>query len=89
MTEQHECEWELILGRSKADCKTEGCPKKLYLNQIETRLNEYETLKKATEALTQTVGFFAAVIKSGEAWTEACEKAYANILEGKDENERR
>ena len=39
MPEQHECDWELILGRSKADCKTEGCPKKLSLSQIEARLN--------------------------------------------------
>jgi hypothetical protein len=37
----------------------------------------------ATERLMQTIGFFASVIKSGEPWTEACEKAYADISEGK------
>ena len=44
---------------------------------------ELETLKKATDEMRECLGFFASVIKSGEPWTETCEKAIADILEGK------
>ena len=40
-------EWEIILGRSKADCKVENCQEKLSLNQVVAMLNEHAALKQA------------------------------------------
>lgn len=88
MTEQHECEWRILLvmpnsATAQIRIRCRICNEPLLRQNAEAMLNEYEKRKRATEALAQTVGFFASVIKSGEPWTEACEKAYAHILDWK------
>ena len=53
MTEQHECEWEYAWVDSPEHhrfvCR---CGEFLEDDEVERRLNEYETPKKATEALS-------------------------------------
>ena len=38
-------------------------------------------IRKALDKATETIGFFASVIKSGESWTEQCEEAKVETLE--------
>ena len=45
----HRHEWEMILGRSKADCKAKDCQERLFLNQIVAILNEHAKLLDALE----------------------------------------
>ena len=53
MTEQHECEW-MWNNDSMIPfvCKEPDCRRFLDRQQSVSRLNEYETLKRATEALS-------------------------------------
>lgn len=45
-------------------------------------LVENAALSAERNALRQALRFFASVIKSGEPWTEACEKIYRVAFDG-------
>jgi len=82
---EHVCEWEIILGRSKADCKVKNCREKLSLTQIVTRLNEYETLRRATILLDKEgARLIATDIEQNSDLTRryvAVLRGYADIVE--------
>ena len=93
MTE-HVREWKLRFIHCKiiADSHNEDGKwlKTISAEEIERRLNEYETLKKATERLSAEDARFAAgrISSHPEVWdddegTIAAQLAYADILEGK------
>ena len=85
---EHVCEWELkaylYVGVPIFGCKIKGCHEKLAVRQAEAMLNEYETLKAATEKLS---------MKEARDYSEASVvmpkflqnllSEYADILEGK------
>ena len=88
MTE-HVCKWEIKEMGNEVwiECSIEDCFKGLTYNQAEGMLNEYETLKKATDALSaemarKTDKALAAIIADYADVREA-QRAYADILEGK------
>ena len=99
MDEQHECKWavdyQLLLddldpmGNPKGECFAYcGCGEELRCQEIQTRLNEYETLKKATERLSALQAKELIVFALGSTRISQPEhadalKAYADILEGK------
>ncbi len=95
MTEQHECEhsWHVFELSIDGMFCTKGCRGRLSREEMECRLNEYETLKKATETLStelvrEELGSYA------QGWTgwdklRIAAWEYADILEGNNENERR
>lgn len=99
MTEQHECEWQSIVDwwRKSSWFRCRNCGAEIEMHEAELRLNEYETLKKATEALSverarqlsddlaeaqQTPSGVVMEIYHDDI---NAIKAYANILEGKDD----
>jgi hypothetical protein len=43
---------------------------------------EVANLRAERLALRQAVAFFASVIKSGEPWTETCERTLRAVLDG-------
>lgn len=45
-------------------------------DRIAVSIQEREQLKSALEKSRRTLCFFASVIKSGEAWSETCEKEF-------------
>ena len=86
--DEHVCKWHVVAnrtGRIWARCKI-TCREELTIEQIDARLNEYETLKAATEALTPEQ---ARRLAQGDEMIYVPEGArlmrYASILEGKDE----
>ena len=57
MNEQHECEWRMCRkwsGGVVAQCHDVNCKETLGIMEVNSRLNEYETLKRATERLEET-----------------------------------
>ncbi len=70
MTERHEWRWdEDVDGVQFLYCKR--CPETIFPDEILSRLNEYETLKKATEVLsaedaTSAYEILAEFFKTGE-----------------------
>ena len=88
MAGQHECEWEIkteIEHGGAVDvwiqCVDKKCHRVEYKEQAESRLNEYETLKRATEKLSAEDAKSSSDILSdfSERLAE-CQKAYADIL---------
>ena len=86
MTEQHECKWipKVVFtkhGDGKVQAWCRSCPNIIDGESIKFRLNEYETLKRATEALTAEDAKSSSDILSdfSERLAE-CQKAYADIL---------
>ena len=91
MTEQHEWKLRFIHGKIIADTHNEDGKwlKTILAVEIESRLNEYETLKKATEALMVSIkdthflqGKNECLRKSVGKDCQICE-VYADILEEK------
>ena len=56
MMTDHVHEWEIILGRSVADCTVKDCRERLFLNQIVDILNEHAKLKRENKALKRYIG---------------------------------
>ena len=85
MTE-HVCEWEYAWVDSPAHhvfcCR---CGEFLDDDDVEARLNEYETLKAATERLSAEDARRLGDIVEDDGMDGEPLFAYANILEGKDE----
>jgi len=88
MTEQHKCWWVIrveLNGRIIAECNDPLCPGELDFLQISRRLNEYETLKRATERLSAEWARDAIValedILVEDAGIFGALQAYADILE--------
>ena len=81
MTE-HVCRWEFDAGDDWAEC---GCGKELHHPEIAFRLNEYETLKKATERLSAEDAKLMGdqLGGHGHQMEAMILRAYADILEGK------
>ena len=96
----HECEWILCVSNEMEEawfrCGVERCQKRLEVDEALGRLNEYETLKKATEALTAedareltTFAGFALLDMPERGRSPSVGRrieslqAYADILEGK------
>ena len=70
MTEQHECEWfitsDIETRIEEVLCDVGDCPKVLSIEEADRRLNEYEKLKRATEALTAVASFQYAAYLNGD-----------------------
>ena len=83
MTEQHECGWEPFHGYL-VWCPT--CKKTPRADDVIQALNEYETLKRATEALTAEDAKSSGDILSDFSKRLAeCQQAYVDILSSKGE----
>ena len=90
MAEQHECDWEYDYRDNYTYCIHEGCTETLTIVETLAILNEYGTLKRATDELTVELAKQAAVFCMDDYHTTSKEteeskalRAYADILEKK------
>ena len=89
MTEQHECEWHFYEESSDGAFCVNGCRGRLSRDDAELRLNEYETLKKATDALSKGCFNCGKTVQetylkqfpSGHYTCANCDIAFADIME--------
>ena len=91
MTEQCKHKFEITKGRGVI---CQNCPESITYKEAEARLNEYETLKAATERLSavaanglldlMATGIPSYLSSVWTSWLDALQ-AYADILDGKDE----
>ena len=84
---EHMCEWVYTpdwKGGTTFTCAYPDCENKLSYKQTSQRLNEYGTLKKATEVLSAEAARRISNRKLPVSEHEELQ-AYADTLEGKDE----
>jgi len=88
MAEQYRHKWKLhrqgLGGHITIRCSNEQCAGWLTIEQAEARLNEYETLKAATDRLSAEMARSAVNAKGFVGGLLSALRDYANILEGKD-----
>ena len=84
---EHVHEWDFNKDIGSFRCKHPNCKAGIGLFVAADRLNEYETLKAATEMLSakQAKGIAWILYDNGDDELGDAATAYANILEGKDE----
>ena len=62
MTEQHECVWDINFVRGYAFCAVPLCEARLDGDEVATRLNEYETLKKRLNVIYASIDDYLAPV---------------------------
>lgn len=82
--------WKLLGATNQTDAviKLKALQRQIELDEMvrQQDLQQLEQWKNWIARLRQCLGFFASVIKSGESWTETCEKEYRAALTPSPEN---
>jgi len=77
--------WQAVMegfhcGAPEEDQYCGGCVNLMGLYEEAVRSHERAIVAKELNAARQVIAFYASVIKSGEAWSPACESAMADAL---------